>query len=206
LADQAAQFAGFHSPLKEWTVDEYHQLIKCGIIHDGAPIELLDGMLVYKDRGEGDRPMTYGPRHAFLIAALMELNGLLKSHGYYMRLQLPLTIRPRHEPEPDGAIVRGTPFDYRDQNPAPADCCLVIEGADSSLEDDRRRKQRIYAGAAIPVYWIVNLRNNTIEVYEQPDAERGEYRVRRDRQAGEEIEISLPDGARIPVRVVDLLG
>jgi Uma2 family endonuclease len=136
----------------------------------------------------------------------MELNGLLKSHGYYMGLQLPLTIRPRHEPEPDGAIVRGTPFDYREQNPASADCCLVIEGADSSLEDDRRRKQRVYAGAAIPVYWIVNLRNNTIEVYEQPDAEHGEYRVRRDRQPGETIEISLPGGAKIPVRVADLLG
>ena len=95
-------------------------------------------MLVYKDRGEGDRPLTYGPRHAFLIAALMELNGLLKSHGYHIRLQLPLTIRTRHEPEPDGAIVRGTPFDYREQNPIPADCCLVIEGADSSLEGDRR--------------------------------------------------------------------
>ena len=95
----------FAAPLKEWTVDEYHQLIKCGIIHDGAPIELLDGMLVYKDRGEGGRPMTYGPRHAFLVSALMALNDLLKPHGYCIRLQQPITIRPRHEPEPDGAVA-----------------------------------------------------------------------------------------------------
>jgi Uma2 family endonuclease len=198
--------SGFTSPLKEWTVDEYHQLIEHGIIQDGAPVELLDGMLVCKDRGEGDRPMTYGPRHAFLISALMALNDLLKPHGCYMRLQQPLTIRPRHEPEPDGAVVRGTPLDYREHNPTPSDCLLVIEGADSSLADDRRRKQRIYATAGIPIYWIVNLRHNTVEVYEQPDTERGEYRVRRDRQVGESVEIQLPKGAVVLVRVSDLLA
>jgi Uma2 family endonuclease len=119
---------------------------------------------------------------------------------------LPITIRPRHEPEPDGAIVRGEPLEYRDRNPAPAECCLVIEGADSSLENDRRRKQRIYASAAIAVYWIVNLRNNTVEVYEQPDPEKGEYRVRRDRQPGESIQISLLGGATVAVQVDELLG
>jgi Uma2 family endonuclease len=206
FSNPAIEPDSFAVPLKEWTVEEYHQLIKHGIIHGGAPIELLDGMLVYKDRGEGSRPMTYGPRHAFLISALMALNELLKPHGYHIRLQQPLTIEPRHEPEPDGAIVRGTPLDYREHNPTPADCCLMIEGADSSLEGDRRRKQRIYATAAIPVYWIVNLRHNTVEVYQQPDAQRGEYRVRRDQQPGETVEIQLPGGATIPVRVSDLLA
>lgn len=150
--------------------------------------------------------MTYGPRHAFLVSALMALNELLKPYGFYIRLQQPITIRPRHEPEPDGAVVRGDHLDYRDHNPTPADCVLVIEGADSSLYDDRKRKQRIYSEAGIPIYWIVNLRHNTVEVYEQPDPERGEYRVRRDRQIGETIEICLPEGVVIPVRVSDLLA
>jgi Uma2 family endonuclease len=206
FATPTVEPSGFHALLKEWTVDEYHQLIKCGIIHDGAPIELLDGMLVYKDRGEGDRPTTYGPRHASLISALMALNDVLKPYGYYMRLQQPITIRPRHEPEPDGAIVCGVPLDYRDHNPGPTECYLVIEGADSSLQGDRNRKQRIYSEAGIAVYWIVNLRHNTVEVYEQPDAERGEYRVRRDSQIGDTLEIRLPEGPVIPIRVADLLA
>jgi Uma2 family endonuclease len=74
------------------------------------------------------------------------------------------------------------------------------------LDRNRRIKQRAYAAAEIPEYWIVNLRNNTIEVYEQPDAERGEYRVRRDRQPGETIEITMPDGAKVAVSVAEILG
>jgi Uma2 family endonuclease len=206
FAPQPFESIAFEAPVKEWTVDEYHQLIKHGILHDGDPIELLDGMLVYKDRGEGDRPMTYGPRHAFLISALMALNDLLKPHGYYVRLQQPLTIEPRNEPEPDGAVVRGSPRDHADHNPGPTDCCLVIEGADSSLRGDRSRKQRIYSEAGISVYWIVNLRHNTVEVYEQPDSERREYRVRRDSQLGDTLEIRLPEGQVISVRVADLLA
>jgi hypothetical protein len=30
------------------TTDQYHRLIDAGVIEDGAPIELLNGLLVYK--------------------------------------------------------------------------------------------------------------------------------------------------------------
>lgn len=198
--------AGFSPPPKRWTTDEYHALIKHGIIADGAPLELIDGVLIHKDRGEGGSAMTYGPRHALAIAQLAELNVRLKPLGFHMRNQVPITIAPSHEPEPDGAVARGTPVDFRTSNPTPADCCLVIEVADSSLSFDRTTKQRIYAAAGIPAYWIVNLRNNTIEMYEQPDVKGGEYRVRRDRLQGETLEIALPTGGTVVVRVEDIFG
>ena len=197
---------GFGPPVKLWTVDEYHQLIERGVIMDGAPIELIDGVLVYKDRGEAGVAMTYGPKHAYAIARLAELDGQLRKLGFHMRNQVPITIRPKHEPEPDGAIVRGLPADYRDHNPVPADCCLMIEVADSSLDSDRGAKQRIYAAAGIPTYWIVNVRNGTIEVYERPDAQACEYRVRRDRLPGETIDIALPTGATIQVSVGEIVS
>lgn len=40
------------------TVEQYHRLIESGILPDRAPIELLDGLLVSKVRGEG---MTVTP-------------------------------------------------------------------------------------------------------------------------------------------------
>ena len=40
--------------------------------------------------------------------------------------------------------------------------------ADSSLQRDRSLKKRLYAVAGIPVYWIVNLLANQIEVYTEP--------------------------------------
>jgi hypothetical protein len=48
------------------TVDQLHQMIKNGILHDGEqPIELIDGLLVRKDRSaRGENLMGHNPRHA----------------------------------------------------------------------------------------------------------------------------------------------
>ena len=43
----------------------------------------------------------------------------------------------------------------------------MVEVADSSLERDRK-KRRLYARAAIPIYWILNLVDRQLEVYCQP--------------------------------------
>ena len=49
--------------------------------------------------------------------------------------------------------------------------------ADSSLRKDRGVKTSIYARYGIPEYWIVNVKNATIEVHRDPDAEAGRYRT-----------------------------
>ena len=65
-------------------------------------------------------------------------------------------------------IVRGETRQYLDRHPGPQDVALVVEVADSSLQRDRSLKKRLYAEARIPVYWIVNLLANQIEVYSEP--------------------------------------
>ncbi len=67
------------------------------------------------------------------------------------------------EPEPDLAIVRGSPGDYFEHHPAGVDVALIVEVAYSSLDTDRD-KRLIYARAGIPVYWIVNLEDRCLEV------------------------------------------
>jgi len=46
------------------------------------------------------------------------------------------------------------------------------------LQRDRSLKKRLYAAAGIPVYWIINLLDNQIEVYTDPSgpSEQPEYR------------------------------
>jgi Uma2 family endonuclease len=193
--------------MKRWTVTEYHELRDRGILADGAPIELIDGFLMYKDRGEsGVRSMSHGPRHAYSVEQLASLDHLLLNSGHYMRTQLPVVLADIQEPEPDGCVVRGRRSDFRERLPRSSDLVLVIEVADTSLEDDRERKLRIYATAAILTYWIVNLRHNTVEVYEQPDPQSGEYRIRRDLVPGESATIALPGGQTVLVPVRDLVG
>jgi Uma2 family endonuclease len=56
-----------------------------------------------------------------------------------------------------------------DSHPTPADIILVIEVADSSIRFDRETKAPLYAAAGIGEYWIVNLIDNRLEIYRQPE-------------------------------------
>lgn len=190
-------------------VRQYHRMIAEGIIPEGEPFELLDGQLVRKDRSAaGEDPMTVGNAHAWVIGALIDLNPKLKRHGCHIRVQLPLTLPPIDEPEPDGAIVAGSNDDYRDCHPDATQVTCVIEVADSSLRRDRGTKLRTYAGAKIPCYVIINLIERVIEVYTEPLAGRGlaaRYGKSITLAIGERINFPVPRGRVFPVRVRKLL-
>src|SRR2546421_11459684 len=96
------------------TVEQYHLMIDRGILEEGAPIELLDGILVRKDRAKaGEDPMTVGLEHIWAVENLGEELSAAKSLGCYVRIQQPITLPPDGEPEPDGAIGRGATDEYR---------------------------------------------------------------------------------------------
>lgn len=196
--------AGFGPMVKRWNVDEYHKMIDLGLLREGAPIELIDGMLVYKDRGDtGGRPMVQGSRHHLAVAQLVQLNAILDRLGFHIRIQSSIQVSPNHEPEPDGIVLPGKPIDCR-RLPTAHDSVLVIEVADSSLEYDRTVKKQMYATAGISLYWIVNLRQNLVEVYERPDILLGQYSQHLDFAIGTKIPLQL--GSASPVEIpVDLL-
>lgn len=193
------------SHLARIDVDQYHRMLETRILVEGAPIELLDGLLVYKDRSaHGEDPMTIGKHHNLGVSLLAELNPELRSRGCYLQMQGPLTLRPRHEPEPDGAILRGTPRGYADRLPEAADVLVLFEVADSSLEHDRTAKLEIYARAGIPRYAIVNLIDRRIEWFERPIPAEGRY-GRSVTLAAEETLVLELEGGRLDVPVRDLL-
>ena len=57
---------------------------------------------------------------------------------------------------------------YRKRHPRPEDVFLLVEIADTTLERDQEEKLPVYARAGIAEVWIVNLNDQTIEVYSQP--------------------------------------
>jgi Uma2 family endonuclease len=57
---------------------------------------------------------------------------------------------------------------YRQTRPSGVEVLLLVEVADSSLARDRGDKGALYAEAGIQDYWIVNLRDQVIEVHRQP--------------------------------------
>ena len=183
------------------TVEQYHGMIEAGILAEGEPIELLDGLLVRRNRGEG---MTTHPLHSLVVSQLnIRIVAALAGLPCHVRVQSPLTLPPRDEPEPDLAIVIGQPADYALRHPGPADVTCVIEVAGSSLERDRTVKQRIYATAGIPQYVIANLVDSRIEVFERPDRVKGRYRRQSELTGEEELALLLPGNHRLTIPAAD---
>src|SRR5205807_1075393 len=131
-------------------VEQYHQMIEKGILPEDSSIELLEGQLFRKDRSHlGEDPMTVGHEHAWAIRKLASLKPELEQRGWVLQTQLPITLLPNNEPEPDAAIVRAPESNYRNRHRIPQDIACVIEVADSSLHRDRTTKLRAYARGGI---------------------------------------------------------
>src|SRR5262245_20032619 len=145
-------------PLHRWTRYEYGRLIDQGLLDENDPVELLDGLLIVKE------PQHSRHRTAVLLAARALERAF--GEGWFVQVQSPIALDDRSEPEPDVAVVRGSPRDYIDAHPArPA---LVVEVADSGLRRARGRKAAAYARADIADYWIVDLVEGVLEVHREP--------------------------------------
>lgn len=184
------------------SVEQYHSMRETGILSEGEPVELIDGQLVYKDRG-GAMPVS--PLHAYVTHRMASLVPALKEQGCHLRLENPITLPPSHEPEPDGAVVQGRPEDYLTRHPGPADVVCAIEVADSSLRSDRTIKQGIYAAAGIEQFILVNLAEGRIEVFEEPNRAEECYRLVRILHRGDTLSLHLPGGELLGVPVADWL-
>jgi Uma2 family endonuclease len=188
------------------TVSQYQQMIEQGIVPEDSTVELLRGVLVRKDRSEtGGDPMGHSPLHRLVVALLTALAPRINSDRRHLQIQLPVECPPDNAPEPDGSIIRGVPRDYGDRLPASADASCVIEVAHSSLDRDRDDKLPIYAAAGIPQYVLINLQNDTVEVYTDPDAAAGVYRTKATTTKGQSLRLHLGEGDWLDVQANDLL-
>jgi Uma2 family endonuclease len=150
--------------LRRWRRAEYDRLVDLGMFV-GERIELLDGALVVRE--------PQGSKHAAIVAHIGQVLGVAFGTGWHPRLHAPLALDDASEPEPDIAIVIGSPLDYVGEHPSTA--VLLVEVADSSLRTDRRLKAGLYARTGIAEYWIVNLTDAALEIHRDPEA--GGYRT-----------------------------
>lgn len=162
-------------------------MVDTGILGPDDRVELIEGEI-----------LTMSPeksRHSAAVDLVADALRVAFGAGHSVRVQHPLALGQWSEPEPDVAVVVGTPRDYVDAHPSSA--VLVVEVADTSLLDDRGAKQRLYARAGIAEYWIVNLRDSVLEVYVQPE---GDGYARSDRLSREGVVVPLAaPSARIAV-------
>jgi Uma2 family endonuclease len=147
-------------PLWKLNVEQYHQMIQSGILTEDDPVELLHGLLVAKT--------PQNPRHRIVTRLTRDRLENSIPPGYYVDSQEPITLTDIDELEPDVVVIQGDSRDYRGQHPTGLNVALVVEVSDSTLKYDRTLKLSTYAQAGIPVYWIINLIDQQIEVYSAP--------------------------------------
>ncbi len=150
------------TPLRTYnfTVDEYHRMAEAGVFHEDDRVELLDGQIV---------EMTpIGGLHVACVIRLTDLLSPVTGSGAVVSVQNPLVLADRSAPQPDIALLRRRADPSGAWLPSHADCLLVIEVADTSVEHDRDVKIPLYARAGVPEAWLVDLSARRIEAYRNP--------------------------------------
>lgn len=175
------------------TVEEYHRMIDAGVLREDERVELIEGFLV-------DMAPQKSP-HAYAIQELADLLTRSLSREFRVRVQLPLTLGRRSQPEPDVAVVRASPLQAQEH---PAMALFVAEVSRGSVPYDRSVKARLYARHGVPEYWIVNLTGERIEVHRDPDPTTESYRTTFTVGPGEPLAAVAVPG--IAIDLADLLG
>lgn len=163
-------------------VDEYYKMYELGVIdsQDFEKSEIIDGELV--------RKMSIGDKHAWLVNFLNRFFSRNMPESVLVSVQNPLRLGDYDEPEPDIVLSDLTKYDGR-RHPRPEETILVIEVAETSLRIDRNTKLPLYASNNIPEFWIINIPDQIVEVYKNP--EFGMYRTTEIFKIGDVVKSNL---------------
>lgn len=152
-----------------WDVERYHRAIKAGVFTKNDKIELIEGALL---------PMSpIGPPHAAVVQMLSDQLRESLGSEFIIRVQSPITLPPKSEPEPDIVVAKRYDDAYAQRHPRPKDNLVVIEVADSSRERDEQLKLPTYARHGIDEYWLVILEIREFHIYTDPH--KGTYRKQK---------------------------
>jgi Uma2 family endonuclease len=186
-------------PRRLWSRDEFERAGELGFFGPEERLELIGGEVVCKIAPQKTP-------HATSIRLVEEALRRVAGPGFDVRVELPLALGTHSEPEPDIAVVVGTPRDYEVEHPTTA--ALVVEVSDTTLTFDRNIKASLYAGAGVPECWIINLRDHALEVLRQPapmaDQPFGHHYRSVTRHTESDLVSSLL-GQDKSVKVIDLL-
>jgi Uma2 family endonuclease len=169
---------------RRFTRTEYYRMAEVGILRPHDRVELIKGEIVEMS--------PIGRRHKAFVANLGELLILRLASRALVHVQSGVVLADDTEPEPDVAVLRRRAVPYKEREAHAEDVLLLIEVAESSLAYDRSTKQRLYAEARIPEYWVVDCAAEAVEVHRDPGPE-GYGEVRRLTGAATLALLAFPD-------------
>jgi Uma2 family endonuclease len=143
-----------------FSVKEYYRMAETGVLRSDARVELLDGQIIDMS--------PIGPFHGSVTKHLIQLFTAAAKGRWITAVQDPVRLDEHSEPQPDLMLLKPVSDFYRKRHPQPEDVFLLVEVSDTTLATDREEKLPAYGRAGIAEVWIVNLNDETIEVYREP--------------------------------------
>lgn len=185
LIDGVPHWAG--TPIR-FSNEDYHRLGEIGVLGEDARVELIRGEVI-------QRP-PIGGQHQTVVFDVDDYLDEVVGPGVHVVMQGALKL-PGTEPVPDVMLLRRSD-EVRGKLPRPVACMLVVEVSDSTATYDRTEKRELYAQAAIPEYWVVDLARQTVVLHLRPVS--GDYdEVSEHPRAACFVSPAL-EGREVPVR------
>jgi Uma2 family endonuclease len=150
------------------TVAEYDRMTELGFFDNGEKVELLNGEII--------EIMAKGTKHAIFNDLVADILSEKLGENVYLRNQNPITLDDFSEPEPDIVLAKPPRGNYFEKHPTPEDIYLVMEISDTTLAQDRETKSLLYARAGIVQYLLLNVNEQTIEDYREPNSDGYEFK------------------------------
>lgn len=142
----------------KFSVEKYHRLGEIGILSPDRRFELIDGKIFVRSPVGFKQAATVKRISAFFHQSF---KAVISIHD-------PIQLNENSEPEPDVALLKFTEDFYDARLPEARDVLLLIEVSDTTLKYDQQTKLPLYAANQIPECWIVNLREEQLEIYRDP--------------------------------------
>jgi len=179
--------AEVEAPRRLFTVDEYYRMADAGVFAPEERVELIEGEIIAL--------APIGNRHMSCVAHLTHrLASVLGERALVWPQGNAVFLRPRSVPQPDVAVLRIRDDRYAVTGPEPPDVLFLVEVADTSYRYDRGTKLPLYARHGVAEVWIVDLRNDVVEIHRRPDGARYLDELRAAR-GGRITPSALPDVA-----------
>ncbi|MEB3342078.1 Uma2 family endonuclease [Okeania sp.] len=143
-----------------WTVEEYYRIAETGILDPSERVELIEGKIM-RMAAKSMAHVIAGRRSRDLLEARLGERVLVWT-------QDPICLDDYSEPEPDIALIIPPLERYRYSHPTTSDIYLIIEIADTTINNDCRDKSKIYARSGVADYWVLDVVVRQLHVFREP--------------------------------------
>lgn len=186
---------------KKFTINTYQKLVETDFFQPTERIELIKGEII--------EMAAKGTAHETCLRKLLKQLFTVIGEQAIIQCQSPILIPPDSQPEPDIALLKNRDDYYSLNHPQPEDIFLVVEIADSSISYDQQIKLPLYASVGIEQYWIFNLLDNWLEIYEQPiqvGKDKFNYATRKIILPNQQINISCLTDVYLDLSKIIMVG